>query len=120
MPMKILRFTLLSLILLQIVFTGCSKKNTVDAAAYKIEREQWQMKRAEGLKKENGWLTLSGLFWLKEGENKFGADSSNTVIFPPGKSPGRTIAPRRRRRLFPCRACIPPAPPGICPLCRSG
>jgi uncharacterized protein (DUF1684 family) len=87
MPMKIFRCTLLSLILLQLVFTGCSKKNTVDAAAFKTEIEQWQLKRTEGLKKKNGWLTLSGLFWLKEGENKFGTDSTNTVIFPPGKSP---------------------------------
>lgn len=75
------------IVVLSILSSSCSKKIDVDISAYKNEIEQWQIKRAEGLQKENGWLTLCGLFWLKAGENKFGTDSSNTIIFPPGKSP---------------------------------
>ncbi len=69
------------------LFNSCREKIDIDIIAYKNDHEQWQRKRAESLQKENGWLTLCGLFWLKEGENKFGTDSSGTIIFPPGKSP---------------------------------
>jgi len=50
--------------------------------AYLNEIEQWHAKRIENLKKENGWLNLVGLYWLKEGENKFGSAKDNDIIFP--------------------------------------
>ena len=31
----------------------------------------------------DGWLSVIGLDWLDPGENLFGADSANTVVFPP-------------------------------------
>ena len=68
-----------------ILFESCSK--SIDPEAHRKEIEQWQQQRLTRLKGDQGWLTLCGLFWLKEGENKIGTDSSNTVIFPPGKSP---------------------------------
>jgi uncharacterized protein (DUF1684 family) len=70
-----------------LIITGCKQKPSIDLASYQKEITDWQIKRAEGLQKENGWLTLCGLFWLNEGENKFGTDSSNTIIFPPDRSP---------------------------------
>lgn len=54
---------------------------------YLAEIEQWHSKRIERLKGDNSWLNLAGLFWLKEGENKFGSASSNDLIFPKDKSP---------------------------------
>ncbi|MEW5806696.1 MAG: DUF1684 domain-containing protein [Acidobacteriota bacterium] len=36
---------------------------------------------------KNGWLSLAGLFWLEEGENGFGADESNTILFPGDRAP---------------------------------
>lgn len=32
---------------------------------------------------ERGWLGLVGLYWLRDGENKIGSDSSNDIILPP-------------------------------------
>lgn len=58
-----------------------------DPAAYRKEIEGWRAKRIEGLKKEDGWLTLVGLYWLKPGENRFGSDAGNPVILPEGKAP---------------------------------
>lgn len=49
---------------------------------YIAEIKAWHKRRIENLKKENGWLNLVGLYWLKEGENKFGSDKSNDIIFP--------------------------------------
>lgn len=49
---------------------------------YEEEIKQWHQKREEDLKKEEGWLNLAGLFWLKEGENTFGGSDKNSIIFP--------------------------------------
>ena len=35
--------------------------------------EKWRSEQAADLKKETGWLTVAGLFWLKEGINTVGA-----------------------------------------------
>jgi uncharacterized protein len=56
--------------------------------AYVQKIESWQKELVDELKKEDGWLTLVGLFWLEEGENRFGSDAGNNkVIFPEGKAP---------------------------------
>lgn len=67
--------------------TPTSSTSTFDASAHRNEIEKWQGDRAASLKKEDGWLTLVGLFWLNEGENKFGADPRNAVILPKDKAP---------------------------------
>jgi len=55
--------------------------------AYRKQIEAWRKERIDGLKQENGWLTLVGLYWLKPGENRFGSDPGNPVILPKGKAP---------------------------------
>jgi uncharacterized protein (DUF1684 family) len=57
-------------------------------AAYTDEVEQWKSKRLASLKGEDGWLSLVGLHWLKEGENRLGSDPSSEVLLPKGKAPG--------------------------------
>jgi uncharacterized protein (DUF1684 family) len=67
---------------------GCSKQTPkLDLTAYKAEIEKWKEHRRSGLTRDDGWLTLCGFFWLKEGENRFGSDSSNQIVFPKGKAP---------------------------------
>lgn len=58
--------------------------NGIDAA-YQQSFDKWKGGLAEGLKQD--WLPLAGLFWLKQGENSFGSDPKNAVVFP--KGPGR-------------------------------
>ena len=79
-----------SLISLLLSMHGCGKPGSApDADAYRKEIQDWQATRLARLTRDDGWLTLCGLFWLKEGENTFGSDSSNAIIFPPGKAPKR-------------------------------
>src|SRR5689334_19094116 len=40
---------------------------------YVKEIEKYRSERETNLKKENGWLSLAGLFWLKEGVNTVGS-----------------------------------------------
>lgn len=67
-----------------ILHLGCSGPGPVitDEAAYREEIEAWQNQRLERLKSKDGWLSLAGLYWLEEGENSFGSDSSNDIVFP--------------------------------------
>jgi uncharacterized protein (DUF1684 family) len=74
------------------------------APAYQKEIAAWQQDRDKGLRDENGWLTLVGLFWLDEGENKIGSDAGNKVIFPEGTAPavaGTLVRQGKEVRLVP-------------------
>jgi uncharacterized protein (DUF1684 family) len=67
---------------------GCGKSgNSIDVEAHRREIQEWRERRLSRLTSDTGWLTLCGLFWLKEGENKCGSDSTNDIIFPLGKAP---------------------------------
>lgn len=55
--------------------------------AYLQEIEALRKERNEGLKTEDGWFTLVGLFWLEPGENRFGSGVDNRVILPEDRSP---------------------------------
>ncbi|HTK81669.1 MAG TPA: DUF1684 domain-containing protein [Bacteroidota bacterium] len=77
----------LSILLFVLVLMGCTKQIPFDAAAHKKEIEEWQKTRDTRLRGDQGWLTLCGLFWLKEGENKMGTDTTGVVVFPKDKAP---------------------------------
>jgi uncharacterized protein (DUF1684 family) len=49
---------------------------------YEKEIMAFRKIRIDSLQHENGYLNLSGLFWLKEGENTIGADPKNDFVFP--------------------------------------
>ena len=87
-PLRSVRILILTLCAATLLAGACSKpKNKLDALTYQKEIEQWHDERAAELKSENGWLTLVGLFWLKEGENKIGSENTNEIVLPQGKAP---------------------------------
>ena len=55
-------------------------------SSYQNEIEQWHNKRVKNLKSESGWLTVAGLYWLKEGINSAGSGKDNDIRFPKGKA----------------------------------
>ena len=76
--------------------------NHYDASAHRSEIQKWQSDRLASLTKEDGWLTLIGLFWLNEGENKFGSDPKNAIVAAKGQSARRrriTLAGERSRAI---------------------
>ncbi len=61
-------------------------KPATTAETQRADVEAWRAKRVASLKKEDGWLTLVGLFWLHEGQNAFGVDpKTNRIVFPEAK-----------------------------------
>ena len=59
-----------------------SGKDKFNEEEYMASVKNWQQERLERLKSENGWLNLVGLYWLKEGQNPFGSNEANNIIFP--------------------------------------
>jgi uncharacterized protein (DUF1684 family) len=53
--------------------------------SYQLSIETWHKQRLERLISESGWINLSGLFWLQNGYNSFGTDTSGNIVFPENK-----------------------------------
>lgn len=71
-----------------LLVTWCARApQAIDQQAYAKEMDQWRAKRLASLTSESGWLSLIGLFWLKEGKNTFGSDAANDIVVP--KVPAR-------------------------------
>jgi uncharacterized protein (DUF1684 family) len=76
------------LFMIPLTLNACNQNGDRSDDAYLKEINKWKEKRLTNLKSENGWLNLAGLFWLEEGVNTIGSDSSNSIIFP-DKAPPR-------------------------------
>lgn len=83
--------------------------------------EAWRRARLARLTSDEGWLVLAGLFWLKDGPNRFGSAQDNDLVFP-DHAPGQagvlhlqdgqvTVAPAPGVSLT-----LAGAPPGQRPL----
>lgn len=49
---------------------------------YRSSIETWRMHYEESLKAPQGWLSVAGLFWLHEGENRAGSDPQSDIVLP--------------------------------------
>ena len=56
----------------------------VAAASYPSEIAEWRRQREANLRRDGGWLTVTGLFWLHEGINRFGTGAHNDIVLPAG------------------------------------
>lgn len=52
------------------------------AKNYQQSIEAWRTERNEIIRKENSWLALAGLYWLKLGKNQFGSDPASEIQLP--------------------------------------
>jgi len=49
---------------------------------YELSINKWRQEVDTNLRRENGWLALSGLFWLRKGTNLIGSDLNSDIILP--------------------------------------
>lgn len=83
------KVSIIFFMLFLLILFSCSYERSDNGGeiSYTDEVKKWHDERIKSLKKEDGWLSLSGLFWLKEGENSFGTASSNDIVFPHDMAP---------------------------------
>jgi uncharacterized protein (DUF1684 family) len=88
-----LTLTISFLVILNFGLGACRKTSAppppvaFDESAYRNDIGKWQSDRLATLTKHDGWLTLISLYWLKEGENKFGSDPANAIRLPRDRAP---------------------------------
>jgi uncharacterized protein (DUF1684 family) len=58
-----------------------------DSTDYTAELDAWRMDAEAALRAPDGWLSVAGLFWLKEGVNEVGGDPACAVALPAGSAP---------------------------------
>lgn len=56
---------------------------------YEAEVLRWQESREAALRADTGWLAVRGLFWLREGPNRFGSDPDLEIVLPAGAAAAR-------------------------------
>ncbi len=56
---------------------------------YAASIENWRVERDAGLKSDDGWLTVVGLSWLKEGDNSVGSGRDSAIPLDAGSAPAR-------------------------------
>ncbi len=49
---------------------------------YQQTINEWRAERDKSIRKENGWLALAGLYWLKLGKNQLGSDPKSEIVLP--------------------------------------
>jgi uncharacterized protein len=67
-----------------ILMAALMAKKSAASPAYRGEIMKWRKERDAALRVPDGWLTLAGLFWLKDGANTVGAEKSNAIVLPSG------------------------------------
>lgn len=55
-----------------------------DDASYTQTIEAWRGQRVERLRRPDGWLSLIGLHWLKDGTNRVGSAKDNDLVLAQG------------------------------------
>jgi len=55
---------------------------TPETTFYQEQIKIWQAEQVRAVTNPDGWLSLIGLFWLKEGETAFGSSELNNIQFP--------------------------------------
>jgi hypothetical protein len=72
-----------SIILAILISTvACSEAPIEVDPAYAAELEAVRAGRLARLTAEDGWLSLTGLYWLEPGENRFGSAEDSAVVLP--------------------------------------
>src|SRR5277367_657135 len=74
--------TMAAVLLTVAAVAGKAPSTSEPDAAYLQSFDKWKAELVDDLKQN--WLSLAGLFWLKPGENSFGTDAGNAVVFPKG------------------------------------
>jgi len=58
---------------------------------YVTEIEDWRARREERLEADDGWLAVTGLFWLKDGPNTLGSAPGNDIVLPASAPPRMAV-----------------------------
>lgn len=67
--------------------TGPAAVRAQSDVPYVQQIEAWRARREAALRRDDGWLTVVGLSWLKPGNNRVGSDPGADVVLPSASVP---------------------------------
>ena len=67
-----------------LLFLALAAPAAADDPAHRAEIERFQAAREASLRADDGWLTVAGLYWLKPGATRIGADPAGGVALRAG------------------------------------
>jgi uncharacterized protein (DUF1684 family) len=87
--------TLLALAAISSAPAGAATPSATEAqqapADHAAALREWRQRRHERLSSEDGWLTLVGLEWLKDGANRLGSSADSDIRLPGGPADWGTV-----------------------------
>jgi uncharacterized protein len=66
---------------------GFRKMVTMSQSSYETEIGHWRQMMDDKLRAEDGWLSLTGLYWLHPGDNTVGVNPTADIVLPSGQTP---------------------------------
>jgi uncharacterized protein len=81
------KVAVLTTLALLTLMTADARPTPAADAGYQREIADWRALRLARLTSDEGWLVVTGLFWLKEGANRFGSAPDNEVALPAHSAP---------------------------------
>jgi uncharacterized protein (DUF1684 family) len=75
------------LVMLLLGVFACSEAPAPVDPVYVAEIEEWRDARLARLTSDDGWLSVTGLYWLERGHNAFGSSEENPVVLPDASLP---------------------------------
>jgi uncharacterized protein (DUF1684 family) len=67
-----------------LIVEGKTALNNQNFMAYRAEVEAWRQQREAALRSPDGWLSLTGLFMLSEGDYRVGSHPESQILLPAG------------------------------------
>ena len=84
-------YLITGLLLALAAFPMSSMAGDPETAGYIGQMKEWRQARHERLSDPDGWMTLVGMEWLNEGENRVGSAESSDARIPGGPSTWGTV-----------------------------
>src|SRR5271155_4743107 len=68
--------------------------------SYDTTIQQWREQRQASLQADGGWLSVAGLFWLKEGDNTIGSGAHSDIRLERGPEKIGVLQHHGNRTIF--------------------
>ena len=78
----------------------------IENELYFKEINKWRQGLDDALRRENSWLALSGLFWLKEGKNSIGSNPDCNIPPQAMPHPNMQASSRSKRAVYLCGSVL--------------
>jgi len=82
MKMHSMRISILAVLLTPALALAAEASSAAATSHYASSIQRWRAEREAALRADDGWLTVVGLAWLKNGDSTIGSNPASNVVLP--------------------------------------